>query len=119
LGAQESINQTHKYLIYEKVPVSQTIFKCNLLNSAKDTLSLRYPIDLQMVAFLSGGVDDGRVISILNEMNKEDLQLRFTYSFGRTLQRPALDNWNLGTQMVQEKFIERCKQVSLASQGKL
>ncbi len=74
------------------------------------------------IAFLSGGQDDVEATEHLNRMNQLDANLpwRLTFSYGRALQRAALETWNGRPENVthaQAALLWRAKLNSLAARG--
>jgi fructose-bisphosphate aldolase class I len=74
------------------------------------------------IAFLSGGQSDEEATERLDAMNRlfPEAPWRLTFSYGRALQRPALEAWRGRPENVeagQEKLLHRARLNSAATQG--
>lgn len=87
-----------------------------------NTLSRVLPEELPGVVFLSGGQTPDEATTNLSAINKkEKCPWELSFSFGRALQKEALEAWkgkDENAKMAQELFLKRAKLVSLARQGK-
>lgn len=82
------------------------------------------PAEVPGIAFLSGGQSEEFACETLNEINKiaNDCPWQLSFSYGRALQASALKAWGGNSSNVVEAqgvFLERCRQTSLARDGKL
>jgi len=79
------------------------------------------PHELAGVIFLSGGQGDIEATEHLNLMNQEkDLPWPLTFSYGRSIQRPALDIWTTNMEQDEEAqmaLLHRANANGLASKG--
>ncbi len=86
-----------------------------------DALKANIPAELAGVVFLSGGQGDVEATEHLNLINQEkDLPWPLTFSYGRSIQRPALDIWAKNMQQVEEAqmaLLHRANANALASKG--
>lgn len=118
-----------------------TILKTSMVLSGKDCkeqadlatvaemtvscLTKNVPHDLAGVVFLSGGQSDLDSTLRLNEMNKahgDKLPWPLSFSFGRSIQRPALEQWKgdsskENVQSAQAKLVHRANMNGLAATG--
>lgn len=122
----------------EKVDLRYIILKPSMVISGKDNdnraevdkvaemtikcLRETVPHEVPSINFLSGGQTSKEAISHLNRMNQmnDDLPWNVSFSYARALQGPALKVWQGKKENLkdaQEKFIERAKYCSEASQG--
>ena len=124
-------------MFYERVELEYIILKPNMIlngyesdveNDPSITAELTtrsfkrtIPSAVPMIAFLSGGQDDGVAVENLNAINKEsNLPWDVSFSFGRELQKNALSLWaNAKKQDAKNALLERANQCSLATQGEL
>ena len=124
-------------MFYERVELEYIILKPNMIlngyesdveNDPSITAELTtrsfkrtIPSAVPMIAFLSGGQDDGVAVENLNAINKEsNLPWYVSFSFGRELQKNALSLWaNAKKQDAKNALLERANQCSLATQGEL
>ena len=124
-------------MFYEKVKLEYMILKPNMIlngyasgikndpsvtaeftvRSFKRTVPSAVPI----IAFLSGGQDDGVAVENLNAINNEnDLPWYMSFSFGRELQHNALKYWAEGNKEdAKDALLGRAIQCSLSTQGEL
>lgn len=82
------------------------------------------PSDLDGIVFLSGGQSDEDSVTNLNLMNKlhNNLPWVLSYSYGRSLQRQAMDTWGgkaANVEAAQKAFIKQAELCSKASLGSL
>ena len=79
------------------------------------------PSAVPMIAFLSGGQDDGGAVENLNAINNDtDLPWYASFSFGRELQHNALKYWAEGNKEdAKDALLGRAIQCSLATKGEL
>ena len=74
------------------------------------------------IVFLSGGQSPEEAADNLNEINKiENAPWQLTFSYGRALQRPALEAWqgkSENWETAQQAFLNQLRQDSLAREGK-
>jgi fructose-bisphosphate aldolase class I len=80
------------------------------------------PSQVPGVAFLSGGQSDEDATINLDLINRRHpgLPWRITFSYGRALQRPALETWRGRPELVEEaqrRFAHRVRMNAAASQG--
>ncbi len=134
----EVIKKCYEELILQKVELSGTILKPNMILPGSKSnqkisseevaeltlkcLTESIPSEVPGIAFLSGGqteIEATRNLDAINKKNKTNFII--TFSYGRALQQSALKHWskNLddieGTQKV---FNHRANMCSLASKGK-
>lgn len=86
-----------------------------------DVLLESVPRQLPGIVFLSGGQSPDYATKNLNALNKIGGPWILSYSFARALQDEALTSWagkEENEKEAQQAFLERCKKVSLARQGK-
>lgn len=88
----------------------------------RDVLTQHVPADVAGVAFLSGGQTGPQACIRMSAMNAEPLPWPLTFSFGRAIQQPALDQWagnNVAANVLvaQEKLLHRLQMSANASQG--
>ena len=80
------------------------------------------PNDVPGIAFLSGGQSEIEATENLNLINKNNsTNFIMTYSYGRALQKSALEMWSKNTNEIkstQNIFNHRAKMCTLAAQGK-
>jgi fructose-bisphosphate aldolase class I len=86
-------------------------------------LSDTVPASVPGVAFLSGGQSDANATAHLNQINRlaADPPWAITFSYGRALQRQALDTWRGGSanrQAAQAALLQKVKENSAAALGK-
>jgi len=88
-----------------------------------EVLQQTIPADIGGVIFLSGGQTTEEALRDLDAIaDMEPLPFPVACSFGRALQKPALDVWqgkDENIQSAQQAFIEVLQKMSLADQGKL
>ena len=88
------------------------------LNCLKENV----PKDVPGIAFLSGGQTEFEATKNLNEINTiNDSEFIITYSYGRALQKAALEFWSKNienTKGTQDVFNHRANMCTLAAQGK-
>jgi len=79
------------------------------------------PAAVPMIAFLSGGQDDGVAVKNLNQINKHSsLPWHATFSFGRELQQNSLALWANGQlDDAKQVLLSRARECSQASTGNL
>ena len=134
----EVIKKCYEELELNKVDLKGTILKPNMIlpgtgsdkkisNEEIAELTLKclkdsVPSEVPGIAFLSGGQTEFEASANLNQINiKNDTNFIMTYSYGRALQKSALEFWSkdisniIGTQKI---FNHRAKMCSLAAQGK-
>ena len=82
------------------------------------------PDELAGIVFLSGGLAADQATEYLNQMNKtaKDLPWPISFSYGRAIQQPALEQWNGDSSSkniakAQAILVHRAKMNSLASKG--
>ena len=128
-----------------RVEITGMILKPNMILSGKDAkdqagvsevaaatvacFKKHLPENLPGTIFLSGGLSPDQACERLNAINKQPFDSaqgkppwQLSYSFGRALQEEALKAWagkNENGKIMQQVFIDRAKEVSLARQGKL
>ena len=144
-SAEDCFNKTSKVikkcfeeLILHNVDLTGIILKPNMIldgansdkkisnqETAKLTLKClkeNVPTDVPGIAFLSGGQSEQEATKNLNLINKyNDSDFIMTYSYGRALQKSALEFWSKdikNTKGTQDIFNHRANMCSLASQGK-
>jgi len=85
-------------------------------------LKKNVPIEVPGIAFLSGGQIEKEATKNLNLINKHnDTSFIMTYSFGRALQKGALNFWSKDIANIkgtQDFFNHRANMCTLAAQGK-
>lgn len=124
-------------MFYEKVELEYMILKPNMIlngyaSGIKNNPSVTaeftvrsfkrtVPSAVPMIAFLSGGQDDGVAVENLNAINNEtDLPWYASFSFGRELQHNALKYWAEGNKEdAKDALLGRAIQCSLSTQGEL
>ena len=144
-SADECFNKTSviikscfEELMINNVDLSGIILKPNMIlagsssgkkisNEETAKLTLRclkenVPKDVPGIAFLSGGQNDIEATENLNLINKyNDTNFIMTYSYGRALQKSALEFWSKDIkdiQGTQKIFNHRANMCTLAAQGK-
>lgn len=80
------------------------------------------PSEIAGIVFLSGGQSDEKSTAHLNAMHNldEELPWPLSFSYGRAIQRPALDIWSKDMSVVEQAqaaLTERAKLNSLAAKG--
>ncbi len=134
----EVITKCFEELILNKVDLSGIILKPNMILAGKDSnhkisnqevsektiecLKNSVPNEVPGIAFLSGGQSEIEATENLNLINKNNsTNFIMTYSYGRALQKSALEMWSKNTNEInstQNIFNHRAKMCSLAAQGK-
>ena len=134
----EVIQKCFEELIFHKVDLTGMILKPNMIlpgsNSDKKItneeiakltlkcLKKNVPIEVPGIAFLSGGQIEKEATKNLNLINKHnDTSFIMTYSFGRALQKGALNFWSKDIANIkgtQDFFNHRANMCTLAAQGK-
>ncbi len=134
----EVIIKCFEELILNKVDLSGIILKPNMILAGKDSnhkisnqevsektiecLKNSVPNEVPGIAFLSGGQSEIEATENLNLINKNNsTNFIMTYSYGRALQKSALEMWSKNTNEInstQNIFNHRAKMCSLAAQGK-
>ena len=121
-------------MFYEKVELEHMILKPNMILNGYDSGISNHPGEtadttvksfrrtvpaaVPMIAFLSGGQDDGVAVANLNAMNIYTESWYMSFSFGRELQQNALRLWAEGKKEdAKDALLERANQCSLATQG--
>ena len=133
----EVIKKCYEQLELHKVELKGTILKPNMIlpgtNSDEKVDSLKVaemtleclknsvPTEVAGIAFLSGGQTEKEATENLNQINiKNKTNFILTYSYGRALQKSALNHWSknindiTGTQKI---FNHRANMCLLAAQG--
>jgi len=121
------------------VALEGTILKTSMIISGKDALERAdaqtvaeqtikglmqvVPANLAGVVFLSGGQSDSDSTIHLNLMHQLEIDLPWplSFSYGRSIQRPALETWANNMSAIkeaQEKLVHRAKMNGFASLGK-
>lgn len=139
---QEATAQTLKTVFEQlklyKVLLEGIILKPNMVISGKEsgvqasfsavaqatveTFKKVVPPEVPGIVFLSGGQTPDQATENLAAINKIGGFWRLSFSYGRALQDEALTTWagkDGNIKSAQKVFLERCKKVSQASQGKL
>lgn len=134
-----TLRETFKELRAQGVYLEGTILKSSMVLSGKENnnragveevaqktvacILENVPPELAGVVFLSGGQGDEEAAAHLNAMHvsNEKFPWRLTFSYSRSIQRPALKAWakdpdNFGP--AQQALVFRSRMCSLASQGK-
>ena len=125
-------------MFYEKVKLEYIILKPNMIlngyssgkeNNAEQTAEVTIksfkrlvPSAVPMIAFLSGGQDDGVATENLNAMNEmfQYLPWYLSFSFGRELQHGALRLWAGGEkEQARMALLDKAEHCSLATRGEL
>ncbi|MDB5092612.1 MAG: fructose-bisphosphate aldolase [Candidatus Eremiobacteraeota bacterium] len=80
------------------------------------------PMAVPGIAFLSGGQDDRAATQLLGALNvaSPDAPWALTFSYGRAIQRPALEHWRGNPERVREAqriLLQRAYQNALAARG--
>lgn len=81
------------------------------------------PAEVAGIVFLSGGQGDAEAterLSRMNELYKNEMPWPLSFSYGRSIQRPALQTWandHSAVQEAQEKLAKRAKLNGLAAKG--
>ena len=134
----EVIKKCFDELIFHKVDLSGIILKPNMILAGKESknkisnqevaektiecLKNSVPNDVPGIAFLSGGQSEIEATENLNLINKNNsTNFIMTYSYGRALQKSALEMWSKNTNEIkstQNIFNHRAKMCTLAAQGK-
>jgi fructose-bisphosphate aldolase class I len=134
----EVIKKCFEELILHGVDLTGIILKPNMILSgsgsnkkikneeiAKLTLKClkeSVPTEVPGIAFLSGGQTEKEATENLNLINKHnDTNFIMTYSYGRALQRSALEFWSKDIKNIkgtQDIFNHRANMCTLAAQGK-
>ena len=134
----EVIKKCFDELILHKVDLSGIILKPNMILAGKESknkisnqevaektiecLKNSVPNDVPGIAFLSGGQSEIEATENLNLINKNNsTNFIMTYSYGRALQKSALEMWSKNTNEIkstQNIFNHRAKMCTLAAQGK-
>ena len=132
------IKKCFEELILHNIDLSGIILKPNMILAgassykkisneeiAKLTLKClkkNVPTNVPGIAFLSGGQTEIEATKNLDLINKyNDTKFIMTYSYGRALQKSALEFWSRDikdTQGTQKVFNHRAKMCTLAAQGK-
>jgi fructose-bisphosphate aldolase class I len=87
-----------------------------------EALKKHVPAELAGVVFLSGGQGDEEATEHLNLMNQMDVEKPWplSFSYGRSIQRPALEIWSKDfgdVEKAQSALLFRAKMNSLATKG--
>ncbi len=134
----EVIKKCFDELILHKVDLTGIILKPNMILAGKESknkisnqevaektiecLKNSVPNDVPGIAFLSGGQSEIEATENLNLINKNNsTNFIMTYSYGRALQKSALEMWSKNTNEIkstQNIFNHRAKMCTLAAQGK-
>ena len=134
----EVIKKCYEELIFNKIDLSGTILKPNMILSGSDSnkkivneevakLTLKclkntVPKEVPGIAFLSGGQTETEATKNLNLINKlNDTEFIMSFSYGRALQQSALKFWSKDINKIkgtQDIFNHRANMCSLATQGK-
>ena len=134
----EVLKKCFDELILNKVDLSGIILKPNMILSGIqsknkisseetsqktiDCLKNSVPSEVPGIAFLSGGQSEIEAVENLNLINRNNnTKFIMTYSFGRALQKSALEVWsstNKDIQKTQSIFNHRAKMCTLAALGK-
>ncbi|MFC1710426.1 class I fructose-bisphosphate aldolase [Patescibacteria group bacterium] len=94
-----------------------------IASTTKSVLERTVPKSIPGIVFLSGGQTPDQACTNLNAINKGkgESPWELSFSFGRALQKDALDAWKGekgNINKAQEVFLKRAREVSLARQGK-
>ena len=134
----EVIQKCFEELIMNKVNLKGVILKPNMIlagNLSKnkipneevaiktlECLKSSVPNEVPGIAFLSGGQSELEATENLNLINKKNnSNFIMTYSYGRALQKSALEIWSKNVSEIKETqkiFNHRAKMCTLAAQGK-
>ncbi len=134
----EVIQKCFEELIINKVDLKGVILKPNMIlagNLSKnkitneevaiktlECLKSSVPNEVPGIAFLSGGQSELEATENLNLINKKNnSNFIMTYSYGRALQKSALEIWSKNVSEIKETqkiFNHRAKMCTLAAQGK-
>ncbi len=132
---RDTLKAVFRELAAAKVDLKGMVLKPNMIVPGKDgpeasaeeiaqrtvaVLKECVPKEVPGIAFLSGGIGDDDVTVYLNEMNKaaRDLPWSLTFSFGRGLQRGALESFGKGDLAGGQKaLLDRAKESSMAAMG--
>jgi len=139
-ATKRTLNKVFSELNRQQVKLSGILLKPNMVISGSKSknpsepkevaeytvkcLQETVPSEVPGVVFLSGGQSPQRATKNLNAINKEypDQPWELSFSFGRALQREALEAWS-GTgeniEQAQRTFLDRAKKVSRAREGNL
>ena len=132
------LEETFYQLSNSNVKLNEIILKPNMVLNGVDSgvknetkqvaemtlscLKENVPKDVPGIAFLSGGQTEFEATKNLNEINTiNDSEFIITYSYGRALQKAALEFWSKNiqnTKGTQEVFNHRANMCTLAAQGK-
>ena len=139
----KTLNEVFNQLEKHKVNLSGILLKPNMILSGKESpdradknevaeMTLKcfketIPENVPGIIFLSGGQSDLESIDNLDAINKlaaqkGDMPWELSFSYGRGLQSSTLNKWNGNSDnylIAQKEFINRCKMVSDARNGKL
>ncbi|MFB6181383.1 MAG: class I fructose-bisphosphate aldolase [Candidatus Magasanikbacteria bacterium] len=139
-ATKKTLQAVFKELEQQKVDFSEILLKPNMVISGSEAddqsepsevaeytikcLEETVPEEVPGIVFLSGGQTPERATKNLNEINKKkpnpDWELSFSY--GRALQREALEAWKGKTNNVEEAqktFLNRAQKISQARRGQL
>ncbi|MFB6226333.1 MAG: class I fructose-bisphosphate aldolase [Candidatus Paceibacteria bacterium] len=139
-ATKETLQKVFSELESQKVDLSGILLKTNMVLAGSEAekqskpsevaeytlkcLRETVPEEVSGIVFLSGGQTAQRATKNLDFINKErqDEPWELSFSYGRALQREALEAWKGKEENVakaQEAFLQRAKKVSKARQGKL
>lgn len=137
-ATRKTLNKLFSELKRQRVDLSGLLLKTNMILDGKEYHSKAnseevaaktiqcfqksVPAAVPGIVFLSGGQSEKQATQNLDAVNKEAKKLpwELSFSFGRALQNTALKMWSGNSENIrhaQEKFLQRCKLVSLARQG--
>ncbi len=139
-ATKKTLNKVFTELDQQRVDISGILLKTNMVISGSKVddpssfpevaeytvkcLNETVPKEVPGVVFLSGGQTPQRATENLNAINKNypDQPWELSFSYGRALQREALEAWSgkeKNVEQAQKTFLDRAKKVSLAREGKL
>jgi fructose-bisphosphate aldolase class I len=95
---------------------------CETVSATLRVLRDTVPGAVPGIAFLSGGQDDRAATQLLDALNVAcpDAPWALTFSYGRAIQRPALEHWRGNPDAVPEAqriLLQRAYQNALAARG--